>query len=242
MRNDYQAEGDAGNCAPNWQRYWAGRVRGFVAGDVLAVGLGACEAALLGTERVHSVTCVEADRERAARLAGGGLAHPLHIIVGTTAELREPEAFDAVIYAGVVEQSADDRAELARGEWLLRPGGYLVVVCPAYPGLGGAGDCAGGKACRYTRRSLAAVAPAEMIRVRLRCLDSAGALLAQGRRRVGAEPAAAEVVRWDRYVVPVSRCLDAVTGYRVGRAVLGVWRKPPEQPVREFGGATPVAA
>jgi SAM-dependent methyltransferase len=246
--------------ARNWKRYWAGRLRPFVAGDVLEVGAGAgANTALLWNERVTSVTCLEPDAELAARLgiphplpppgartllAGEGVPREPRVIIGTTADLRELEAFDAVVYVDVLEHIEDDREELARAERLLRPGGYLAVVSPAYPLLFTEFDRAVGHYRRYTRRSLAAVAPAEMIRVRLHHLDSVGVLLSLGNRLLlrQAEPTRAQILAWDRYVVPASRCLDWLTAYRVGRSVLGVWRKPPEAPVREFGPGALVAA
>ena len=237
--------------ARNWKRYWAGRVRPFVGGDVLEVGAGAgANTGLLWNERVSSVTCLEPDAELAGKVDSGaradarkwkvdsGEGRAPRVIIGTTADLREVEAWDTVVYVDVLEHIADDRGELARAERLLRPGGYLAVVSPAYPYLFTEFDRAIGHYRRYTRRSLAAVAPEGMIRVRLHHLDSVGVLLSLGNRLLlrQAEPTRAQIVAWDRYVVPVSRCVDWLTAYRVGRSVLGVWRKAPEVPVR-VGGA-----
>jgi hypothetical protein len=39
-------------------------------------------------------------------------------------------------------------------------------------------------------------------------------------------PSPRQVGVWDRYLVPASRWLDPLLGYRVGKTVVGVWRKP----------------
>jgi SAM-dependent methyltransferase len=233
--------------ARNWKRYWAERLQPFLAGEVLEVGAGAgANTELLWNERVSGITCLEPDSELATEVAsresrvasGEHRGRVARVMVGTTADLRELEAFDAVVYVDVLEHIEDDRGELARAERLLRPGGYLAVVSPAYPYLFTEFDRAIGHYRRYTRRSLAAVAPEGMIRVRLHHLDSVGVLLSLGNRLLlaQAEPTRAQIITWDRYVVPVSRYLDWLTMYRLGRSVLGVWRKPPEVPVR-VGGA-----
>ena len=238
--------------AQNWKRYWAGQVRRFLRGEVLEVGAGTgVNTSLLWNQHVRSLTCLEPDPDLAAGIGqeapragwkpaprGGGPAGPgapagpggvrPAVVVGTTADLPGVEAFDAILYVDVLEHIEDDRRELARAYRLLRPGGHLIVVSPAYPSLFTEFDRAVGHYRRYTRRSLAAAAPGGLVVVSLGYLDSVGVLLSLGNRLLlrRAEPSLAQIVFWDRYVVPASRGLDWLTGHRLGKSVLGVWNKP----------------
>lgn len=41
-------------------------------------------------------------------------------------------------------------------------------------------------------------------------------------------PSKRQIAVWDKLLVPVSRVLDRITGYRFGKSVVAVWRKAPE--------------
>ena len=80
---------------------------------------------------------------------------------------------------------------------------------------------------RYTRKSLAALAPEGLVRERLDYLDAAGFFLSLGNRLLlkSAHPTAAQILFWDRRVIPVSRVLDPLLLRRAGKSVLAVWRR-----------------
>ncbi len=219
--------------AQNWKHYWASQVNRFLRGDVLEVGAGTgVNTGLLWNAQVRSLTCLEPDPDLAACIEEMGPAGPprLHpsVVVGTTADLTKAEAFDTIIYVDVLEHIEDDRRELARAYRLLRPGGHLIVVSPAHPCLFTEFDRAIGHYRRYTRRSLASVAPDGLVVVRLSYLDSAGVLLSLGNRLLlrRTAPSLGQILCWDRYVVPASRRLDWLTCHRLGKSVLAVWGKP----------------
>jgi hypothetical protein len=61
-------------------------------------------------------------------------------------------------------------------------------------------------------------------------LDSVG-VIASGANRLllrSGMPTASQVALWDRVMVPVSRVIDPLFGRRIGKSILGVWRKPAE--------------
>jgi len=60
----------------------------------------------------------------------------------------------------------------------------------------------------------------------MRYLDSAGLLASLGNRLLlrQAMPSAAQLRIWDSCLVPVSRGLDRLLGYRLGKSILGVWQ------------------
>ena len=162
----------------------------------------------------------------AAAAADGSLPPCCQARAGTVRTLPPEARFDAVLYLDVLEHVEDDAAELAAAARVLRPGGVLIVLAPAHAWLYAPFDRAIGHHRRYTRRSLARVAPPELRRLVLRYLDSVGLLASAGnrfllRRRL---PTARDIARWDGLMVPLSRRLDPWLGFRIGKSVLGVWQ------------------
>lgn len=213
--------------AGNWKAYWQSRLRGCVRGDVLEVGAGIGVNTLgLAGAAFRSWTCLEPDAALAGRISRPSASHRL--VVGTTSDLPEAEAFDCILYIDVLEHIEDDGAELSRAARLLRPGGTVAVLSPAHPYLYTKFDEAIGHCRRYTRESLGKVGEAAGLRVRtLFYLDSAGIAASLGNRILlrSAMPTEGQIAVWDRWLVPVSRVLDPLLGWSVGKSVLGVWTK-----------------
>lgn len=58
-------------------------------------------------------------------------------------------------------------------------------------------------------------------------MDAAGMLASAANRLLlrSAMPTERQILTWDRLLVPVSRRIDPVFAGRVGKSVLGIWRK-----------------
>jgi len=217
--------------ALRWKTYWSRHIATAVRGTVLEVGagIGSNTCVLLGA-RVDRWVCLEPDVGLAQRLARTVQARapqtPCHVVAGTLASLLPGATFDAVLYLDVLEHIADDRAELAMAARLLRPGGALVVLAPAYPWLFSPFDEAVGHHRRYTRASLAAIVPPTLTREKIIYLDSVGLCASLGNRLLlsRAQPSLGQLAFWDRVLVPCSQRLDRILRFGLGKSVLGVWR------------------
>jgi SAM-dependent methyltransferase len=133
--------------------------------------------------------------------------------------------FDTILYIDVLEHIEDDKAEVARAARLLRPGGRLIVLAPAYKALYSPFDEAIGHYRRYGRRSLIACSPPSCHLEKAEYLDCVG-LIASGVNRAVLKqsvPALWQLMLWDKYMIPVSRVLDPLLGNRVGKSVVAVW-------------------
>lgn len=64
------------------------------------------------------------------------------------------QAFDTVISIDVLSHAKDDEAAMADVAAVLRPGGRLILVAPAFPALHGRRDAMFGHVRRYTRQDL----------------------------------------------------------------------------------------
>jgi len=218
--------------ARNWRRYFAAHLHRHIGGRVLEVGAGCANStAALMTAAVTGWLCLEPDATLAAairgKIAAGALPPLCEVQVGTTQSLAPGELFDTILYIDVLEHIEDDRGELRRAAAHLRPAGRLIVLAPAHQALFSPFDAAIGHHRRYAARALARSAPAGLRLALCRMLDSCGLVASLGNRLVlrSAMPTAAQIALWDGCLVPLSRLLDPVLGYRVGNSVITVWTR-----------------
>ena len=218
--------------ATNWKQYLRGTVSPFLRGDVLEVGAGIGTTTRAFSDGSASTwLCLEPDAELATRMRASFEADPVSPAPTVRSDLLnelEPDCmFDCIMYVDVLEHVEDDRAELAAAQRHLRPGGHLVVIGPAHQWLFSEFDTAVGHFRRYSRGSLQAVVPTDMDRVMLRYMDALGVALSAANRLVlrSSAPTAAQIRTWDGFVVPMSRLLDPLLFWSVGKSVTGVWRQ-----------------
>lgn len=219
--------------AVNWKGYYASRISSCIRGDVLEVGAG-----IGGTTRVlwpasaRSWVCLEPDPGMAASMRAGLASFrdgPVpSVVTGCVEDLGADARFDCVLYIDVLEHIESDAAEMERAAKLLRPGGRLVVLSPAHDFLFSEFDRQIGHYRRYDRRSLRAVRPEGVVEEACFYLDSAGTLLSLANRLMlrASAPTEGQILVWDRWVIPVSRVLDRLLGYRLGKTIVVVWRRP----------------
>jgi 2-polyprenyl-3-methyl-5-hydroxy-6-metoxy-1,4-benzoquinol methylase len=175
--------------------------------------------------RFRSWACLEPDAKLAAQI--GNLEGGRHrTVIGTTEDLSSRDKFDAILYIDVLEHIEDDRAEMQRATGYLRPGGALIVLSPAHSFLYAPFDAAIGHFRRYSRSTLREAVPEALHVVKLVYLDAAGMLASAANRLLlrSAMPTKTQILTWDRWMVPASRVIDPILGWRVGKTVLGVWR------------------
>jgi SAM-dependent methyltransferase len=219
--------------AVNWKRYFASKIASDIRGDVLEVGAGIGETTrYLCDGRQRSWVCLEPDSGLANRLTASfdarALIPPPRVKVGTLADVDDDIRFDTILYIDVLEHIDDDREELRRASALLRNGGAIIVLSPAFQWLFSEFDRSLGHYRRYTRRSLAAVFPATLRRRRLFYLDSIG-FMASAANRVMLHQSAAtagQVRVWDRVLIPASRVVDQALGRAFGRSVIAIYERP----------------
>lgn len=217
--------------AKRWKAYFASSIARWVRGDVLEVGAGiGTNTHQLYGRAVESWVCLEPDAALAAQAEAAVASLPhASVLVGTTESAAASLGrYDTLLYIDVLEHIDEDRAELARAAELLRPGGHLIVLCPAHQSLYSELDRAVGHFRRYDARSLAACGPASLVQEQLFYLDSVGMLASLANRALlkSSQPSLGQIKVWDRVMVPLSRVLDTCTGRRLGKSVIGVWRAP----------------
>jgi cyclopropane fatty-acyl-phospholipid synthase-like methyltransferase len=218
--------------ATNWKSYFRTHLEPYLGREVLEVGAG-----LGGTTRLlcrgheRRWVCLEPDAALAERLTqsiqDGQVPGTCEVAIGTLEQMNGETNFDTILYIDVLEHIPDDGGELARAAQCLGPGGHVLVLSPAHPWLYTPFDQAIGHCRRYTKKTLAALSPQGLELVRLLYLDSIGLLASLGNRLLlkSAMPTAKQIAVWDNLLVRLSRLVDPLLGYSVGKSVVGVWRK-----------------
>ena len=212
--------------ARRWKKYWASRIRPWITGDVLEVGAGIGQnTAVLQNTGVRSWLCLEPDPQLCERLAA--TVAPLRtcsIGLGTIESVRGRK-FDCILYIDVLEHIEADRDELARAAQLLGANGHIIVLSPAHQSLFSAFDAAIGHFRRYNRESLRACSPPGCRLESMFYLDSVGMVASFANRLLLRQdnPTLSQIQFWDRSIIPVSRILDPIFRYTLGKTIVGVW-------------------
>jgi hypothetical protein len=218
--------------ARNWKRYLAHALQPYLRGDVIEVGagLGATTSALCGRS-VRSWLCLEPDPEMAARLdadiSQGRLPASCSVRCGVTRELPVDRVADLALYVDVLEHIEDDKDELGRISGHIREGGFIAVLSPAHRWLYSEFDDAIGHWRRYGRRDARALTPPGFTLRRAVYLDSVGILASMANRILlrSSTPTASQIRVWDTFMVPISRRLDPLLWFGLGKSVLFVWER-----------------
>ena len=219
--------------ATHWKRYFESQLRPFICGNVLEVGAGlGATTKILCQGAIDSWTCLEPDATLAERLRADLSRDsslqtlPIRVKTGTLADLMGDALFDTILYIDVLEHIEDDRSELRAAAQHLSHQGHLIVLSPALNRLFSPFDRAIGHFRRYTRASLCEAAPPQLERVRLRYLDAVGLLASLANHTVlkSGHPTKSQIRFWDTFMVPLSRLVDPLLQYRVGKSIIGVWR------------------
>ena len=203
----------------------------FLGKNVLEVGagIGATTAHLCGNRQARWI-CLEPDPRLAAaidsKIEQAMLPKCCTVIAGTLGDLAATDRYDTVLYIDVLEHIADDAGELAAAAAHLLAGGHLIVVAPAHPILTSPFDREVGHFRRYTAPALRRLSPRDCVAVTLFYADSLGLFLSLANRLLLRRnlPTAGQIQIWDRLVVPLSRLFDRLTGRRLGKTVIAVWR------------------
>ena len=218
--------------ASNWKSYWSQQIRPFLRGNILEVGagIGSNTRFLDPNGGSGPWVCLEPDPELIGQLVKSlGETEPPYAYEAVCGPLEESLAgqqFDTIIYIDVLEHIDKDREELHRAASHLRPGGHLIILSPAHQRLFSPFDAAIGHFRRYNRSMLQRISPASLRLERMRYLDCAGLILSAANTLLLRQsvPTKAQLRFWDDWMVPISRVVDKLLLYSVGKTIIAVWR------------------
>lgn len=216
--------------ARNWKAYWSRRIGSFVCGDVLEVGAGiGSNTGLMCGETNGRWICLEPDPSLASQLDENLKGRDqLQSFCGTLQALVRQESFDTILYVDVLEHIKDDVAEMKEAAARLRPKGRIIVLSPAHQWLFTPFDASIGHFRRYNRSTLKKVSPPGLILEQMFYLDSCGIAASTANQLLLKQsmPTRKQIGIWDRWMIPVSKAMDPILGYSLGKSIVGIWRRP----------------
>lgn len=219
--------------AKNWKGYFAERIVPYLGDRVLEVGAGlGGTTKILCTGQHNRWVCLEPDsafvEELEQQIQLGALPGCCEAMEGILPSPQLlPKSFDAILYIDVLEHIEQDGEELKKAVEYLAPGGNLIVLSPAHNWLFSPFDEALGHFRRYSRKTLAALNPPDVELKRLEYLDSVGLMASLANRMLLKQrmPTEEQIGFWDRSMVTVSRRLDPLLGFAVGKSIIAIWQR-----------------
>jgi SAM-dependent methyltransferase len=231
LRGDRQTQHDVlaalAECA-NHRRWFAAFARPYLGEHPIEIGSGFGDYAREWIREVDKFTATEADPVLYAQLADEMKA--LGNVEVRQLLLPSPDRGDhsCLVSYNVLEHIEDHVGALQSMARLVRPGGFLVLVCPAFPFAMSPVDIATGHVRRYTTGSMTrALTDAGLEVVDVRYANSLGLLCYYAFTSVlRRQPSAGGTISvYDRLVVPVVRRMERLIGRPpFGQSVVAVAR------------------
>ena len=233
--NDYRYEGnelDVFAHAVRWKNYFGSKFKPYIGQRVAEVGagIGATTPILCAGEQ-ETWLCIEPDeglrQQIDEKIQLGKLPACCHTTSSYVRDLGEDQVFDTILYIDVLEHIQDDAIELAEAGNHLVQGGVIVVLSPAHQFLYSKFDQAIGHFRRYNRKSITDITPSFLLAEQLYYLDSVGMMTSLVNRFIlkQEKPSISQILFWDRFILPISRWVDFLTGFRLGRSIICIYRK-----------------
>ncbi len=214
--------------AERYNRWLAELTLPYLGDDPVEAGSGLGTNAALWLELGASrVTVSELDPAALERLSERFTDEPRVTVERIDLEQPPRRSHSAFVALNVLEHIGDDRAALRGAGALVRPGGRVVVLVPAFPFAAGRFDRAIGHNRRYTKATLvAAYEEADLKMETIRYVNAPGLpAWFLSVTLFGREPRDGLVLRlWDRGVVPVTRRVERHWSPPFGQSVLAVGR------------------
>jgi SAM-dependent methyltransferase len=214
--------------AVNYRRWLCSLGVPFFGDDVLEIGSGLGYYAADWADMGVRITASEADPARLAHLEDTFVGDPRVQVRELAVPIEEEADYSTVVAYNVLEHIPDDVAALRAFRGLLRPGGAVVLVVPAFPGAMSRFDRAIGHQRRYTRAVLSSALGQAGLHVERCHYVNAPGLLAWyvGMRLLGGRPKEGPLLTvWDRAVVPVERRIERYVRMPFGQSVFAVARR-----------------
>ena len=229
LRGDRQTQHDVlealAECA-NHRRWFAAFARPYLGEHPIEIGSGFGDYAKEWIPAVDKFTATEADPALLPGLSAEMAAYPNVTVKQMLLPTEDRADHSCLVSYNVLEHIDDHVGALQSMARLVRPDGYIVLVCPAFPFAMSPVDIATGHVRRYTKRTMRkALTDAGLEVVQVRYANSLGLICYYAFTSVlKRQPKIGGTISfYDRLVVPVVRLLERLVGRPpFGQSVLAV--------------------
>jgi len=215
--------------AVNHRRWFVELAIPYLGDDPIEIGSGLGDYALEWAPHFPRFTATEADPGRLVALKERLGGHPEVAIREMLLPTEETGSYSGAVSYNVLEHIDDHVGALRSMARLVRPGGRIVLIVPAFPFAMSPVDIATGHVRRYTKKSMrAALTEAGLTVEELRYANALGLIgyyAATSLFRLTPKEGAM-VKLYDRFVLPATRAAEQVVRPPFGQSVFTVARVP----------------
>ncbi|MDQ6648577.1 MAG: class I SAM-dependent methyltransferase [Actinomycetota bacterium] len=214
--------------ANNYIGWLASLAEPYLGDQPLEIGAGMGDYAEVWAGRDRVITVSEADAGRLAVLRERFAGRPDVLVRELEVPITDQAEHSAVVAYNVLEHIEDDVAALRSFAGLVRPGGHVILIVPAFMIAMSAFDREIGHHRRYRAKPLAAAIRAAGLQpVVTRYVNPVGLVgWIVLMRLLGKRTDDTPVAFFDRYVVPVLRRIETRVRPPFGQSVFAVARVP----------------
>ena len=215
--------------AVNYQRWLADLARPYLGDEPLEIGSGIGDYAALWLPDVRHFTATEGDPQRLQSLRERFAEEPRVTVQRLLLPSRETASHSSVVALNVWEHIDDHVGALISAKGLLRPGGAVALVVPAFEAAMSRFDREIGHVRRYTTGSMAQALNAAGLEIEeLRYVNPVGLISWMVVcKMLRQRPKNGLMLRtYDRMVVPMLRKAERGRKPPFGQSVFAVGRKP----------------
>lgn len=216
LRGDRQVQHDVlvalAECR-NHRKWFADFAKPYLGEHPIEIGTGLGDYALEWIPVVEKYTATDADPALFDGLKKVMAGYPSVTVRQLLLPTQERADHSCLVCYNVLEHIDDDVGALQSMARLVRPQGYIVLVCPAFPFAMSPVDVATGHVRRYTKRSMTrALTAAGLEVVSVRYANSVGLILYYAfTSLLRKQPSTGgTMIFYDRLVVPMVRALETM--------------------------------
>jgi SAM-dependent methyltransferase len=215
--------------ANQWKKYLSKNMLGYITGDVLEVGSGiGSTTRFLINKSVRSWICLEPDDNllqiSKKNLQPESFSSKIQYINNDIGIFKKKDKFDTIIYIDVLEHIKYSDVEISKACHLLRDKGTLILILPAHQFLFSEFDSHVGHYRRYNLNDVERIIPSHYEIIKYKYLDSFSLVLSLSNKLFlkRSLPTKIQIKIWNLIFIRISKFLDSILRYRVGKSLFVV--------------------
>jgi hypothetical protein len=213
----------------NHRRWFVGFALPYLGDHPIEVGAGLGDYAEEWLAHVPRMTVAEAESDRLVALKDRFARHSNMDVRELLLPSTETGDYSAAVSYNVLEHIEDDLGALRSMAAMVRPGGYVIIVVPAFQWAMSPADVVTGHVRRYTKKSMRAAMTAAGLEIeKLHYANTFGLIgyvLATKILRLMPGPGPLVWV-YDRFVAPVTQLAERIVTPPFGQSVVAIGRRP----------------
>lgn len=221
--------------AVNHRKWFVQLAVPYLGDDPIEIGSGLGDYALEWAPQFKRFTATEADPDRLVRLKERMAEHPSVDVRQMLLPCEEEANYSAVVSYNVLEHIEDHVGALRSMARLVRPGGAVILIVPAFMFAMSPIDIATGHVRRYTKKTMRAAllgAGLEIEKIHYaNALGLLGYYMATSVFKLTPKEGGMVSV-YDKIVLPATKAAESVVRPPFGQSVFAVARTPRPQPPR----------